>query len=87
MKLLFYKEYEIYKYHKIANDCSSNQFHSSVNRSITIKKCFGHSQGPASGQNSVCENSRKTFFIPLTMHKCTYSLVEKKNLKRAKYEL
>lgn len=45
----------------IASDYSFVQFNSLVNRSITIKTCFGHSQGPASGQNSVCENSRKTF--------------------------
>lgn len=37
MKLLFYRVYEIYKYHKIANDYSSIQFNSLVNRSITIK--------------------------------------------------
>lgn len=42
---------------KIANDYSFIQFNSLVNKSITIKKW---SQGPASGQNSVCENSRKT---------------------------
>lgn len=53
MKLLFCRKYEIYKYHKIANDYSSIQFNSLVNRGITIKKCFGHSQGPASGKNSV----------------------------------
>lgn len=86
MKLLFYRVYEIYKYRKIANDYSSIQFNSLVNRSITIKKCFGYSQGPASGQNSVCENSRKTF-LPLTMHKLTYRLPKKNILKREKYEL
>lgn len=53
--------YELYKYHEIASVYSFIQFNSLVNRSITTKKCFGHSQGPASGQNNVCENSRKTF--------------------------
>lgn len=28
---------------------------------LLFKKCFGHSQGPASGQNNIHENSRKTF--------------------------
>lgn len=31
-----------------------------MNKSITIKTCFGHSQGPASGQNNIHENSRPT---------------------------
>lgn len=48
---------------------------------LLLKKSFGHSQGPASGQNNIHENSRKTFFIPLTTHKPTHNLVEKKKGK------